>query len=185
MLLPTALQEAASGGSVGLIGAGLAIGGSVIGAGLGIGPIGSAAASGIAPASGIALSRAVNHWKDQGGETQDGGGGGHENGTESVLSAPDDGRPPGETLLAVAVDVVDKHDAVVDHDAEEDEKAVSGVSVKGDLQGVEADGHAGEGETDREHDCEGVDVGLEERGHNQVDQQGCEDHGKVGFALFL
>lgn len=48
MILPTALQEAASGGSVGLIGAGLAIGGSVIGAGLGIGPIGSAAASGIA-----------------------------------------------------------------------------------------------------------------------------------------
>ncbi len=48
MLLPTALQEAAGGGSVGLIGAGLGIAGAVIGAGLGIGPIGSAAASGIA-----------------------------------------------------------------------------------------------------------------------------------------
>jgi len=48
MLLPTAFQEAAGGGGVGLIGAGLAIGGAVIGAGLGIGTIGAAAASGIA-----------------------------------------------------------------------------------------------------------------------------------------
>ncbi|MDE0081224.1 MAG: ATP synthase F0 subunit C [Gammaproteobacteria bacterium] len=48
MLLPAALQEVASGDNIGLIGAGIAIGGAVIGAGLGISPIGSAAASGIA-----------------------------------------------------------------------------------------------------------------------------------------
>ncbi len=50
--LVTVVQEAAAsseaGSSIGLIGAGLAIGGAVIGAGLGIGPIGSAAAQGIA-----------------------------------------------------------------------------------------------------------------------------------------
>ncbi len=51
--LVTVVQEAAANGeaagsSIGLIGAGLAIGGAVLGAGLGIGPIGSAAASGIA-----------------------------------------------------------------------------------------------------------------------------------------
>ncbi len=51
--LVTVVQEAAANGeaagsSIGLIGAGLAIGGAVIGAGLGIGPIGSAAAQGIA-----------------------------------------------------------------------------------------------------------------------------------------
>jgi len=48
MLLPTALQEVATGGGSGLIGAGLGIAGAVIGAGLGIAPIGYAAASGIA-----------------------------------------------------------------------------------------------------------------------------------------
>ena len=51
--LVTVVQEAAvspeaTGSSIGLIGAGLAIGGAVLGAGLGIGPIGSAAAQGIA-----------------------------------------------------------------------------------------------------------------------------------------
>ena len=50
--LVTVVQEAAAneaaGSSIGLIGAGLAIGGAVLGAGLGIGPIGSAAAQGIA-----------------------------------------------------------------------------------------------------------------------------------------
>ena len=51
--LVTVVQEAAANGeaagsSIGLIGAGLAIGGAVLGAGLGIGPIGSAAAQGIA-----------------------------------------------------------------------------------------------------------------------------------------
>ena len=51
--LVTVVQEAAANGeaagsSIGLIGAGLAIGGAVLGAGLGIGPIGSAAAEGIA-----------------------------------------------------------------------------------------------------------------------------------------
>ena len=48
--LLTVVQEAAAdgGSSMGLIGAGLAIGGAVLGAGLGIGPIGSAAAQGIA-----------------------------------------------------------------------------------------------------------------------------------------
>ncbi len=51
--LVTVVQEAAANGeaagsTIGLIGAGLAIGGAVIGAGLGIGPIGSAAAQGIA-----------------------------------------------------------------------------------------------------------------------------------------
>ena len=46
--LLSAVQEAAGSGGIGLIGAGLAIGGAVIGAGLGIGPIGAAAASGIA-----------------------------------------------------------------------------------------------------------------------------------------
>jgi F-type H+-transporting ATPase subunit c len=47
MLLPAAIQEAATGGSA-LIGAGIGIAGAVIGAGLGIAPIGYAAASGIA-----------------------------------------------------------------------------------------------------------------------------------------
>jgi F-type H+-transporting ATPase subunit c len=51
--LVTVVQEAAANpeaaeSSIGLIGAGLAIGGAVLGAGLGIGPIGSAAAQGIA-----------------------------------------------------------------------------------------------------------------------------------------
>ena len=48
--LLTVVQETAAdgGSSIGLIGAGLAIGGAVLGAGIGIGPIGSAAASGIA-----------------------------------------------------------------------------------------------------------------------------------------
>ncbi len=46
--LLTTVQEAAGNGGIGLIGAGLAIGGAVLGAGLGIGPIGAAAASGIA-----------------------------------------------------------------------------------------------------------------------------------------
>ena len=50
--LVSVVQEAAAneaaGSSIGLIGAGLAIGGAVLGAGLGIGPIGSAAAQGIA-----------------------------------------------------------------------------------------------------------------------------------------
>ncbi len=51
--LVTVVQEAAAnadatGSSLGLIGAGLAIGGAVLGAGLGIGQIGSAAAQGIA-----------------------------------------------------------------------------------------------------------------------------------------
>ncbi len=48
--LVTVVQEAAAdgGSSIGLIGAGLAIGGAVLGAGIGIGPIGSAAAQGIA-----------------------------------------------------------------------------------------------------------------------------------------
>ncbi len=51
--LITVVQEAAANpeaaeSSIGLIGAGLAIGGAVLGAGLGIGPIGSAAAQGIA-----------------------------------------------------------------------------------------------------------------------------------------
>ena len=51
--LVTIVQEAAANGEaagspLGLIGAGLAIGGAVLGAGLGIGPIGSAAAQGIA-----------------------------------------------------------------------------------------------------------------------------------------
>ncbi|SVC91029.1 uncharacterized protein METZ01_LOCUS343883 [marine metagenome] len=49
--LVTVVQEAAADGAtggIGLIGAGLAIGGAVLGAGIGIGPIGSAAASGIA-----------------------------------------------------------------------------------------------------------------------------------------
>ena len=49
--LVTVVQEAAAEGAtggIGLIGAGLAIGGAVLGAGLGIGPIGSAAAQGIA-----------------------------------------------------------------------------------------------------------------------------------------
>ena len=51
--LVTVVQEAAANGeaagsSIGLIGAGLAIGGAVLGAGLGIGPIGSPAAQGIA-----------------------------------------------------------------------------------------------------------------------------------------
>ncbi len=50
--LVTVVQETAANGAagsnVGLIGAGLAIGGAVLGAGIGIGPIGSAAAQGIA-----------------------------------------------------------------------------------------------------------------------------------------
>jgi F-type H+-transporting ATPase subunit c len=51
--LVTVVQEAAANGeaagsTIGLIGAGLAIGGAVLGAGIGIGPIGSAAAQGIA-----------------------------------------------------------------------------------------------------------------------------------------
>ena len=49
--LVTVVQEAAADGAtggIGLIGAGLAIGGAVIGAGIGIGPIGSAVAQGIA-----------------------------------------------------------------------------------------------------------------------------------------
>ena len=50
--LLTCVQEAganeAAGSSLGLIGAGLAVGGAVLGAGLGIGPIGAAAAQGIA-----------------------------------------------------------------------------------------------------------------------------------------
>ena len=49
--LVTVVQEVAADGAtqgIGLIGAGLAIGGAALGAGLGIGPIGSAAASGIA-----------------------------------------------------------------------------------------------------------------------------------------
>ena len=48
--LLTVVQEAAAdgGSSIGLFGAGLAIGGAVLGAGIGIGPIGSAAAQGIA-----------------------------------------------------------------------------------------------------------------------------------------
>ena len=49
--LVTVVQEAAvdgATGGIGLIGAGLAIGGAVIGAGIGIGPIGSAVAQGIA-----------------------------------------------------------------------------------------------------------------------------------------
>ncbi len=51
--LLTVVQEAAgnpeaAGSAIGLIGAGLAIGGAALGAGLGIGPIGSAAAQGIA-----------------------------------------------------------------------------------------------------------------------------------------
>ena len=49
--LVTVVQEAAAdgaGGGIGLIGAGLAIGGAVLGAGIGIGRIGSDAASGIA-----------------------------------------------------------------------------------------------------------------------------------------
>ncbi len=51
--LITVVQEAVANpegaeSSIGLIGAGLAIGGAVLGAGLGIGPIGAAAAQGIA-----------------------------------------------------------------------------------------------------------------------------------------
>ncbi len=49
--LLTVVQEAAgeaAGGSMGLIGAGIAIAGAALGAGIGIGPIGSAAAQGIA-----------------------------------------------------------------------------------------------------------------------------------------
>jgi len=51
--LVTVVQEAAANpeaaeSSIGLIGAGLAIGGAALGAGLGIGPIGAAAAQGIA-----------------------------------------------------------------------------------------------------------------------------------------
>ncbi len=49
--LVTVVQGAAgeaAGGSMGLIGAGIAIAGAALGAGIGIGPIGSAAAQGIA-----------------------------------------------------------------------------------------------------------------------------------------
>ena len=71
---------------------------------------------------------------------------------------------------AEVVHVVDQHDAVVDHDAHQDEQADLGHQVERRVGGGQHPGGAGQGERDREEDGEGLGQRLEERGHDQVDQ---------------
>ena len=102
---------------------------------------------------------------------EDGGEGGHHDGSQTALSAEGDGFVEFDAALAHEVDVVDQHDAVLDHDAYQQHQAEHTHHVD-ILAGDEERQHgAGEGEEDGYHDDERLAEALELRGHDDEDKQ--------------
>ena len=102
-----------------------------------------------------------------------------------MLAAEADRLAPRQSARPQMIYMGDQHDAVVDDDAEEDQKSQGSVVVKGHVEDIQPQGHADEGEGNGEDDDEGMDQGLEERGHDEVDQQDGKNGGEVVVAGFL
>ena len=122
------------------------------------------------PEAGRTFRRSVDERYDERCETENGGDGGHHDRTESISLALNNRFASWETISTISIDVVDKDDPVVDDDSEEDKKTVAGVVVQVDVEDVQAESDFGKCEADREHDREGMNVRLEEGGHDQVDK---------------
>ena len=68
------------------------------------------------------------------------------------------------------VHAVEQHDAVIDHDAHQDQQADLRHHVERGVGGQQHPGSSRQREEDREQDREGLRQRFEQRGHDQVDQ---------------
>ncbi len=81
--------------------------------------------------------------------------------------------------------MVDEDNAVVHHDADENEQADLGHEVEGRVGDPQEDRHADECKRQREHDGKRMGQALEERGHDEIDHEQGQQHVEEKFLVAL
>ena len=118
---------------------------------------------------------------------EDGRHGRHQHGAQAALASRHHGVLHRPTALAAEGDVVDQHDAVLDHDADQHDGAEEAHHVQCRPRQEEGHQHAAHRKGHGEHDDEGVRQRLELRRHDDEDEHNDEQgqDAEVGEGVLL